>query len=160
MGQKKETLAAPEKKDILGSMEHILTTSVYKKGQDRGGRKIKYYKFNDTLIESVESDASFLAEQFHLTPKQAVLFTIIIDLSKGESFEISDLFDMTEIEYIKALPIKGELRSLEKAMLIRKDSSSYKIPKDVVECLEKNQPYINPWLSNLSTANILSRMSR
>ena len=160
MGQKKETPAAPEKKDILGSMERIIAASAYKKGQDRGGRKLKYYKFNDALIKSVESDASFLAEQYCISPKQAVLFTIIIDLGKGESFEISDLFDMTEIEYIKALPIKGELRSLEKAMLIRKDCGSYKIPKEVVECLEKNQPYLNPGVSNLSTANILSRMSR
>ena len=157
--QKQSLEAGPKEKDIIGSMQHIIVASEYKK-KGNEGRQQTFYKFDDSLIESVESDAIFLAEQFHITPKQAVLLTLILNIGQGESVSYSTLFDKTEMDYIKAIPIKVELRALEKAMLIIKSDRNYIISREVNYCIEKNQPYIKPGVSNLSTANILSRMSQ
>lgn len=160
MASKQNLEGHPKEKDILGSMERIIAASEYKK-KGNGGRQETFYKFNESLIESVESDASFLAEQYHITPKQAVLFTLILCIGKGDDVKLSILFDLTELTLKESLTIKADLRALEVAMLIRNDSDcKYIIPHDVNELLEKNKPYIKPGLSNLSTANILSRMSR
>ena len=51
-----------KEKDILGSMERIIAASEYKK-KGNGGRQKTFYKFNESLIESVESDTSFSAER-------------------------------------------------------------------------------------------------
>ena len=113
------------------------------------------------MIGLIKSDALYLAEQYHITPKQAVLFTIIMSIGKGDSVRLSTLFDTTELSLIETLKVKADLKALEVAMLIRNDSGDrYIIPHEVNDCLVKNLPYIKPDAYNLSSANILSRMSR
>ena len=147
-------------KDILGSMDRIISASKYEKKVERGKTET-FYKLDDSLVESVQPDASYLAEQYRITPKQAVLFTLILSIGNGHEVSQSTLFDTTELSFIKAMSYKADLRALEEAMLIRNDSRDrYLIPREVNDLLEKNLPYIKPDIKNLSTTNILSRMSR
>lgn len=158
--QKKNPEVVTTEKNVLCSMERIISASKYEKKSGRG-RNETFYKFNDLLMETVESDASYLAEQYHITPKQAVLFTIILGIGMGESVRLTTLFDTTELSLTEYLTVKADLRALEVAMLIRNDSGDrYIIPHEVNDLLVKNLPYIKPEASNLSTANILTRMSR
>ena len=158
--QKKNPEVVTTEKNVLCSMERIISASKYEKKSGRG-KSETFYKYNDSLMEAVESDASYLAEQYHITPKQAVLFTIILGIGLGDSVRLSTLFDTTELSLMEYLTVKADLRALEKAMLIRNDSGDkYIIPHEVNDLLEKNLPYIKPDASNLSTANILTRMSR
>lgn len=158
--QKKNPEVVTTEKNVLCSMERIISASKYEKKSGRG-KSETFYKYNDSLMETVESDASYLAEQYHITPKQAVLFTIILGIGLGDSVRLSTLFDTTELSLMEYLTVKADLRALEKAMLIRNDSGDkYIIPHEVNDLLEKNLPYIKPDASNLSTANILTRMSR
>ena len=160
MGQKKITPAAKKEKDILGSMERIITALEYKKKGDSG--KIEsFYRFDDSFIESVGSDALFLAEQYHITPKQAVLFTLLMKIGKNGFVSLYELSYSTELGFFKGMTIKTDLRVLEEAMLIWVNSSGdYKITDEANILLVKNQPYIKPEVKNLSTSNILSRMSQ
>ena len=158
--QKKDPEVVTTEKNVLCSMERIISASKYEKKSGRG-RNDTFFRYNDSLMETVESDASYLAEQYHITPKQAVLFTIILGIGLGDSVRLSTLFDTTELSLMEYLTVKADLRALEKAMLIRNDSGDkYIIPHEVNDLLEKNLPYIKPDASNLSTANILTRMSR
>ena len=158
--QKKNPEVVTTEKNVLCSMERIISASKYEKKSGRG-RSETFYKYNDSLMETVESDASYLAEQYHITPKQAVLFTIILGIGMGESVRLTTLFDTTELSLTEYLTVKADLRALEVAMLIRNDSGDrYIIPHEVNDLLVKNLPYVKPEASNLSTANILTRMSR
>lgn len=158
--QKQSQETTEKEKDILSSMNRIISASKFEKKVDRG-RTETYYKFNDALVESVETDASFLSEQYHITPKQAVLFTLILSIGKGDDVRLSVLFDSTELSFIDSLTVKADLRALEEAMLIKnRTGDRYRIPQEVNDLLAKNKPYLKPDSSNLSTATILSRMSR
>lgn len=158
--QKQSQETTEKEKDILSSMNRIISASKFEKKVDRG-RTETYYKFNDAFVESVVTDASFLSEQYHITPKQAVLFTLILSIGKGDDVRLSALFDSTELNFIDSMTVKADLRALEEAMLIKnKTSDRYSIPQEVNDNLAKNKPYLKPDSSNLSTATILSRMSR
>lgn len=158
--QKQSQETTEKENDILSSMNRIISASKFEKKVDRG-RTETYYKFNDAFVESVVTDASFLSEQYHITPKQAVLFTLILSIDKGDDVRLSALFDSTELNFIDSMTVKADLRALEEAMLIKnKTSDRYSIPQEVNDNLAKNKPYLKPDSSNLSTATILSRMSR
>ena len=158
--QKQSPETTANEKDILGSMDRIVTAAKYEKKVSRNCTET-YYKFDDALIESVMSDASYLAEQYHITPKQAVLFTLILCIGNGHEVSQSTLFDTTELSFIQAMAVRADLRALEEAMLIRDEcGESYRIPHEVNDRLEKNQPYIKPDITNLSTVNIISRINR
>lgn len=160
MERKEETNLAVVEKGILTSMERIISASKYEK-KGEGGSIETLYKYNDSLMESIMSDASYLAEQYHITPKQAVLFTIILSIGKGDSVRLSTLFDTTELSLIDTLNVKADLKALEVAMLIRNDCGDrYKIPHEVNDLLIKNMPYVKPVATNLSTANILTKLGR
>lgn len=152
--------AEPVKKDILGSMERIIKEASCE-------TNISYYRYqhgyhyDDTLMKKVESDAAFLAEQFRISEKQAVLFTIILDMASGVEVSKSDLPIVLKSNFIHLLSFEKDLVALECALLIKRTGrGDFLIPEEVNACLEKNRPYIKPDINNLSTRNILSKMKR
>lgn len=158
--QKQNLDTVPKEESILGSMERIISASKYEKKGERG-RNETFYRYNDSFIGSIKSDALYLAEQYHITPKQAVLFTIIMSIGKGDSVRLSTLFDTTELSLMETLSVKADLKALEAAMLIRNDCGDrYQIPHEVNDLLLKNMPYVKPVATNLSTANILTKLGR
>ena len=160
MGQKNKTTSTSIEKGILASMDRIISASKYEEKDKRGNTR-EYYKNDETLFKSIESDAVYLAGQYGITPQQAVLFTIIMSSGNGDSVSISTVLDSMKLSFKHRITIKQDLRALEEALLIINDNrDSYKIPHEVNDLLEKDQPYVKPDITNLSTANILSRMSR
>ena len=160
MGKKKKTASVTIEKGILASMERIISASKYEETNKRGNTA-EYYINDETLFKSIESDAVYLAEQYGITPPQAVLFTIMLSLGNGDSVYMSTLFDSMKLNFKSRVTIKKDLRALEEALLIVNDNGDkYKISNEVNELLEKDQPFTKPDITNLSTANILSRMKR
>ncbi len=152
--------AEPVKKDILGSMERILEEAYCEACSDQCRFHHKYH-YDDALMKKVESDASFLAEQFRISEKQAVLFTIILDMSRGDEVSKSDLSIVLKSNFVHFLSYERDLATLECALLLKRTGwGRILIPDEVNDCLEKNLPYIKPDINNLSTRNILSRMKR
>ena len=148
--QKQSQETTEKEKDILSSMNRIISASKFEKKVDRG-RTETYYKFNDALVESVETDASFLSEQYHITPKQAVLFTLILSIGKGDDVRLSVLFDSTELSFIDSLTVKADLRALEEALLIKnRTGDRYSIPQEVNDLFANNKPYLKPPKHDLS----------
>ena len=160
MGQKKKTASVTMEKGILASMDRIISASKYKE-TDSKGKNFTCYKNDEAFIQSVESDAAYLAEQYGITPLQAVLFSIILSIGDGGSVYISSMLDSLKLSFRRRVTIKKDLKALEEALLIVNDNDDrYKIPHEVTDFLEKDQPYIKPDITNMSTANILSKMSR
>ena len=152
--------AEPVKKDILGSMERILEEAYCETCCDHYRFHHKY-RYDDALMKKVESDASFLAEQFRISEKQAVLFTIILDMSRGDEVSKSDLSIVLKSNFVHFLSYEKDLTTLECALLLKRTSwGKILIPDEVNDCLEKNQPFVKPDVTNLSTRNILSKMKR
>ena len=113
MGQKKETAPAVVEKGVISSMERIISASKYEKKGSRGGNET-FYKYSESFIESIGPDASYLSAQYHITPRQAVLFTIIMSIGKGDSVRLSTLFDTTELSLLETLNVKADLRHLRR----------------------------------------------
>ena len=160
MGQKKQTTTATTEKGILASMDRIISASMYKE-TDKKGKTTTYYKNDEAFFKSIESDAVYIAEQYGITPQQALLFTIIMSSGNADRVYLSTIHDSMRLSFKSRISIKKDLRALEEAMLIINDNDDrYIIPHEVNDLLEKDKPYVKPDITNLSTANILSRMSR
>ncbi len=145
---------------ILSAIESIVDASRFEKTAKNKKDEI-YFKMDDELLLSIHPEAAFLAKEFSITEKQAVLFAIIIEVSQEEEFTVKDISRKLDISYIRFLSYEEEIHALEHAWLLRRDRwGKYYIGKDVSRCLEKNKAYKRPSVKGLSTFTILSRISR
>ena len=112
-------------------------------------------------MEKVKKDSKYLAEQFGITEKQAVLFAIVLEMSKGDEFSKSDLARALKTNFVNLLSYEEDLKALEKGYLIRRCRwGKIQVGEEVQKCLERNQAYHKPTYENLSTYAILSRIGR
>ena len=129
--------------------------------EDRFGAPEAYFKFDEELLDKVKKDADFLSEQFSITGKQSVLFSIIIEMSKGDEFTKKDLANRLKTNFVELLSYSEDLMALEAALLIKRCRwGRIRVAEDAQRCIEKNKPFKRPPMNNLSTFTILSRMTR
>lgn len=148
-----------EKKTILSSMGAIISAAYYEEGEGSG--KSEYYRFDKKLIEEVQEYADYLAEQLAISPKQAVLFSIIVEISKCDDIDKGELASSLKTNFIQLLSYEEDLRALENAYLIQRASwGKISIRDEVLQCLENNKPYHRPSVKGLPTFTILSRITR
>ena len=81
-------MAKGRKRTILSALEHIINAAKHEDDDRFNG---VFFLYDDALMEKVKKDSKYLAEQFEVTPKQAVLFAIVLEMSKGDEFSKSDL---------------------------------------------------------------------
>ena len=109
----------------------------------------------------VKRDAQYIAEQFVITQKQAILFAIILEMSKGDELSKSQLSKALKTDFVKFLSYEEDLKALERSLLIQKNRwGRISVGEEVRKCLERNEAYQRPSIENLSTYAILSRISR
>lgn len=151
-------MAKGSKRTVLSALEHIINAAKYE-DEDRNDRV--FFSYDDALMEKVKKDSKFLAEQFEITPKQAVLFAIILELSNGDEISKGDLARALKTDFIKFLSYEEDLKSLEKSLLLQKYRwGKLGVGEEVKRCLERNVAYKKPSNENLSTYTILSRINR
>lgn len=149
-----------EPKTVLSAINVIIKAAMYEK-EDRHGGSEDYFKFDEELLSKVKKDAEFLAEQFSITSKQAVLFSIIIEMSKGDEFTKKDLAFRLKTNFVELLSYDEDLKTLEAALLIKRCRwGRIRVSEDAQRCIEKNKPFKRAPMNNLSTFTILSRMAR
>ena len=145
---------------VLTAIERIIKAAMYKEKGEFGSSSI-YYRYDEKLIETVHEDADYLAKQMDITPKQAVLFSIIIEMSKCDEFSKRDLSDKLKTSFIQLLSYEDDLKALESALIIKRGRyGRIQVGEEVLHCLEKNIAFKRPSNKNLKTFTILSRMTR
>ena len=145
---------------VLSAIEAIVNAARYEK-KSRYSFYEEYFRFNEELMEEVNNEAEYLASELAITPKQAVLFSLITEISQGVDVSRGDLSDKFQTRYVKMMAFEEDLCTLEKAWLIRKKAfGKLRVSEEVQKCLQKNKPYRRPSVENMSTFSILSRISR
>ena len=151
-------MAKGRKRTILSALEHIINAAKHEDDDRFNG---VFFLYDDALMEKVKKDSKYLAEQFEITPKQAVLFAIVLEMSKGDEFSKSDLARALKTNFVNLLSYEEDLKALEKVLLIRRCRwGKIQVEEEVQKCLEHNQPYHKPTYENLSTNAILTRIGR
>ena len=149
-----------EPKTVLSAINAIIKAALYER-VDRFDSLDGFFKFDEELLTKVKKDSEYLAEQFSISCKQSVLFSIIIEISKGNEFTKKDLAYHLKTNFVELLSYDEDLRALEAALLIRRCHwGRIRVAEDVQRCIEKNKPFKRPPMNNLSTFTILSRMTR
>ena len=120
-----------------------------------------YYRFDEKLMGEVKEYAEYLAERMDLTPKQVVLFSIIVEMSKCDDFSKRELADKLKTSFIELLSYEEDLKALEKALIIKRSRwGKIRIGEEVLKSLENNIAFKRPANTDLKTFTILSRMTR
>lgn len=149
-----------DKRTVLSAIAEIVKAATYEEERRFGGSS-SYYRFDEKLIEDVCESAEYLAEKMDITPKQAVLFSIIVEMSKCQDFSKKDLAERLKTSFIQLLSYEDDLKALESALVIKRSRwGQIRVGEEVLHCLERNQPFKRPSNKNLKTFTILSRMTR
>ena len=74
-----------DNKTVLSAIGEIIKRASYEEEEKFGGSS-EYYRYDEKLLEEVRDPAEFLAGKMDITPKQAVLFSIIVEMSKCDEY--------------------------------------------------------------------------
>ena len=148
-----------EDRTVISAIAGIIKAASYEK-EEYGGLSI-YYRYDAELMEEVREDAEYLADKMAITPKQAVLFSLIIEMSKCDELTKRDLAENLNTSFVELLTYEEDLKALERALIIKRGGAGkIRVGRDVLKCLEKNMAFRRPSNSGLKTLTILSRMTR
>lgn len=149
-----------ENKSVISAMKDIIKAASYAEEDKYGGASL-YYRFNEELINEVRESADYLADKMAITPKQAVLFSLIVEISKCDEFSKRVLSEKLKTNFVDLLSFEEDLKALEHALLIHICfRGGIRVGSEVLKSLEKNKAFRRPSNDNLKTFTILSRMTR
>lgn len=145
---------------ILDAMKTIINRAEVRIERSNRYYDESFYRYSDSFVKENAKESGFLAFQLGVTPRQAVLFTIIVEVSKGESVDAKELSQNLQANFVELLGYDGDIKALEKARLIHRGRmGGLLVPDEVQKCLRANKPYRRPSAEGLGTLEILLRMA-
>ena len=145
---------------VISAIGQIIKTASYEV-EGKYGDDSTFYRFDDKLMGEVKTPAEYLAEKMDITPKQAVLFSIIVEMSKCDEFTKRELADKLKTSFVELLSYEEDLKALEKALIIKRGRwGKIMVGEKVLKCLEKNIAFKRPANTDLNTFTILARLTR
>lgn len=121
-------------KSILDAFEKIVDAAEKSKLSD------EFFQKNSFLLQ-------YVSERLNLSPVQAVFMALLVDKCEEKNISLSRLAIYLGCRATHILQMTGELEQLEKLFYIRiirgKTYTNYRVPKEVINALSKNQPYIH-----------------
>lgn len=149
-----------DKYTVLSAIAEIINAASYEE-EDKLGCTSNYYRLDETLIREVKKPAEFLAKKMAITAKQAILFSIIVDISKCDDVTKREMADKLKTNFVQFLSYEDDLKALEGALIIKRGRwGGIRVGEEVLRCLEKNKAFKKPAITDLKTFTILSRMAR
>ncbi|MDR1072856.1 MAG: AAA family ATPase, partial [Treponema sp.] len=103
--------------------------------------------FSDIFFERSKSHLKAVMERFHLTPVQAVIYVQFLLRYEEQSIYLREIASAFNLCSLEMLPYLTELEELEsKKLLLCKrpgggESTTYRIPPEVIESLRLDRPY-------------------
>ena len=130
---------AKDKYTVISAIAEIIKTASYEE-EEKFGVTSEYYRFDEKLLEEIHAPAEFLAGKMDITPKQAVLFSIIVEMSKCDDFSKRELSDKLKTSFVQLLSYEDDLKALESALIIKRGRwGKIRVGEEVLRCLEKNK---------------------
>lgn len=140
-----------KRKSILESFENIVDEIQSSKD------------FNNEFFETVSSDIKYARRKLKLTEMQIVLLALFVDHSDNHCITLSDLAKDTGCSTTKMLRLMNDIEILNKKRYIRMSNNSnfisFRVPLEVIKCLQKNEPYIYKEEPVVDTYSFFYRLS-
>ena len=147
-------LEVMEPKPILECMNCIVDKAVV---NDRPGR----YVFNEAVYSACEDDIRRIANVLDITPRQAVLLSLIVENCSDGSISRSRLAGQIGLSYIKTLSFNDDFKVLKEKKLMHIDSrGDFRIPKRALTALSENRPVQKQEVTGLNTDGLLAAMHK
>ena len=152
--------AVPVGKTLLECLTDIVGQC--RRETNRPGRTpLVTYLYYSSIPASIAQEAGKLGTALGISPRQAILFSLLVDLAAGGTLSRSDLASGLGGGYVQSLVYEKELQQLADARLITRTSrGSTEVRPEVMKAILDNKPYTMPDYSNMSTFAILNRLSR
>ncbi|MDR0644921.1 MAG: AAA family ATPase [Treponema sp.] len=114
------------------------------------------YPFNDTFFEKVKPHIKAIAERFHLSALQSVIYAQFLMRFEDPSICLREIAMSLNSSSLEMLPFMNEFDELEKKKLLfcRRPSEgepvTYRVPGEVIEALRFNKPCFVKTYDNMS----------
>lgn len=99
-------------------------------------------KLCDSVYTKAEDSLNYLSKRLNLTPRQALLFALFMELSHYSTIWVSQISNLTDCRHVRILSLLGEDKALIARKLIRPvkddDENAYRVPKVVVSAIKNN----------------------
>ena len=109
-------------------------------------------KLSNDFMKSVKNETKFLAKQYGITERQAVLFAVCMDEGPN-NVDYRDIASHLDISRIGVLALASDIDALVHRRILRyrdvKDADSFDVSMAVIRCLKRNEVYQLPSLKGL-----------
>ena len=113
---------------------------------------------NHLYVFSAETD--YLLERMGLSPFQAILFAVIIQINASVHCTFNSVAKRLGISYLQLLSFSKDLYALRDRWLIRiKGNNEIRVPAEVIDSLMKDTSYEKPSIDGLSAKSMFRRIS-
>ena len=121
-------------------------------------------ELTDSFFAAAEINIDFIVKKMRLTVNQAVLFSIFIEKSYENRIYVEDIANMTRCRMVKMITMLNDFDELEKRQLVRcnrsEDTTSYRVPKEVVAAVKHNIVYKPKSICKLNTSQLFEHLDR
>ena len=151
--EKKNATTKTRKKQNLTLLQAIETVAVSSKDS----------KMSADFMKASEAEIKFLAEQYGISERQAVIFAICMDEGPYR-VDYRDLARHLDLSNIAVLAFAKDIDALVHRRLLRyhdvKDEDDFDVPAAVIRCLKHNEVYQLPIHKGLDCAGVFEVLSQ
>ncbi len=142
-------------KNLAQSLNNILEI-IERHCTDVGGE----VSVNPAHLKVFKEETDYLGERMGLTPFQAVIFAVIVNIHASGRCTINKVASALGMSYLQFLSHAEELDALRAKWLIRiKDNNEIKVPAPVISSLMKDVPYTKPKIDGLTSKSMFRRFA-
>ena len=109
-------------------------------------------RLSDEFMKTVKNEVHFLAKQYAITERQAVLFAVCMDEGPNNVY-FRDIASHLDINRIASLALSSDIDALVHRRLLRyrdvKEGDSFDVSAAVIRCLKHNEVYQLPSIKGL-----------
>jgi len=148
-----------KKKTLLECFEEVIEKA--RRDTEYGRNYGERFCLDDKLIAAKRFELETIADAYGINERQAALFAIIIELTKGDDVNKRTISEQLTTSFVSYLSFEKDLILLEKMRLIKRGSwGVLRIPEEVTDMLRDNKPFRKPSTTGMTTSKILSIMNR
>ena len=151
--EKKNTTTKTRKKQNLTLLQAIETVAVSSKDS----------KMSADFLKASSPEIKFLAEQYGISERQAVIFAICMDEGPNH-VDYHDLARHLDLSNIAVLAFAKDIDALVHRRLLRyrdvKDEDDFDVPAAVIRCLKHNEVYQLPVHKGLDCAGVFEVLNQ